>query len=278
MGVKAVVASGWAVDDRAAKEFATRFYDAMLNGAKFGEAVLRARAAVYRAFPDINTWGAYQCYGNPDFALEPGTETGTAAAPHAPQFVGRREVLEAVRSIRSRAVDVDEARRADLVQELSATDRVASEQYADGEVLSEIAHAYSALAEYDWAEDAYRKAFSRGDSKVPVDAVQQFANLLYRRAETTADPAESAAGFAEARKYINWTLELGRTVERLSLMGVSASEKRDLTETRRPVKKSERPCRRLSSTTPRRATRRSRSPTWWMNCAKAISNSTRTRR
>ena len=215
MGVKAVVASGWAVDDRAAKEFATRFYDAMLNGAKFGEAVLRARAAVFRAFPDTNTWGAYQCYGNPDFALEPGTETATAVAAHAPRFVARREVLEAVRSIRSSAVDVDEATRAALVQELSATDRVASQQYADGEVLSEIAHAYSALAEYALAEDAYRKAFSSRDSKVPVEAVEQFANLLYRRAETTADPA----GFTEARRYINWTLELGRTVERLSLMG-----------------------------------------------------------
>jgi len=219
MGVKAVVASGWAVDDRAAKEFATRFYDAMLNGAKFGEAVLRARAAVFRAFPDTNTWGAYQCYGNPDFALEPGTETGTGVAPHAPRFVARREVLEKVRSIRSSAVDVNEVKRAELVQELSATDRVASEQYADGEVLSEIAYAYSALAEYALAEDAYRKAFSSRDSKVPVEAVEQFANLLYRRAESTADPVKSAAGFADARRYIKWTLELGRTVERLSLMG-----------------------------------------------------------
>jgi hypothetical protein len=219
MGVKAVVASGWAVDDRAAKEFATRFYGALLNGAKFGDAVLRARAAVYRAFPDTNTWGAYQCYGNPDFALEPGTETGAAVAAHVPRFVGRREVLEAIRSIRSSAVDVDETRRAALVQELAATDRVASEQYADGEVLSEIAHAYSALEEYTSAEEAYGKAFSSPDSKVPVEAVEQFANLLYRRAESTAGAAKSAAGFAEARRYIKWTLELGRTVERLSLMG-----------------------------------------------------------
>jgi len=49
MGVRAVVAAGWAVDDQAAKEFARTFYREMLNGAEFGKAVQRARDEIYTA-------------------------------------------------------------------------------------------------------------------------------------------------------------------------------------------------------------------------------------
>ena len=71
MGVKAVVAAGWAVNDAAGLVFARSFYQSMLGGGlKFGEAVKRARQDTY-ALGRNNTWGAYQCYGNPDFALTP---------------------------------------------------------------------------------------------------------------------------------------------------------------------------------------------------------------
>ncbi len=67
MGVRAVIAAGWAVDDRAGQAFAAGFYRAMLAGETFGEAVRVARQEVWLRFPDVNTWGAYQCYGDPDF-------------------------------------------------------------------------------------------------------------------------------------------------------------------------------------------------------------------
>ena len=69
MGVRAVVAAGWAVRDDAALVFAEKFYDEMLNGATFGRALMEARIATWRRFPDSNTWGAYQAYGDPDFRL-----------------------------------------------------------------------------------------------------------------------------------------------------------------------------------------------------------------
>lgn len=67
MGVRAVVAAGWAVDDRAGQAFAATFYRHMLAGETFGEAVRIAREDAWLRFPDVNTWGAYQCYGDPDF-------------------------------------------------------------------------------------------------------------------------------------------------------------------------------------------------------------------
>ena len=51
MGCKAVIAAGWAVDDRAANTFAQTFYAAMFAGRRFGQAVLQARVATYEQHP-----------------------------------------------------------------------------------------------------------------------------------------------------------------------------------------------------------------------------------
>ena len=69
MGVKAVIAAGWAVNDQAGLTFAECFYTRMLAGEFFGEAVRAAREEVWERFPDLNTWGAYQCYGDPAYRL-----------------------------------------------------------------------------------------------------------------------------------------------------------------------------------------------------------------
>ena len=68
MGVKAVVVTGWAVNDQAALAFADKFYEQMLNGGTFGMSTKRARKHVYDNY-DNKTWAAYQCYGNPWYKL-----------------------------------------------------------------------------------------------------------------------------------------------------------------------------------------------------------------
>lgn len=70
-GVKCVIAAGWAVNDNAALEFARIFYNRMFRGYTFGISVKEARKAVFEKFSYTNTWGAYQCYGDPFFRLEP---------------------------------------------------------------------------------------------------------------------------------------------------------------------------------------------------------------
>ncbi len=69
-GVRCVIAAGWAVDDSAALEFANVFYDRFLDGYTFGESVLQARRSVFEKYGSTNTWGAYQCYGDPFFRLD----------------------------------------------------------------------------------------------------------------------------------------------------------------------------------------------------------------
>ena len=69
-GVKAVIVAGWEVDDASAQVFAETFYQKFLNGFSFADSVLAARKACYEFNSSNNTWGAYQCYGNPHFKIQ----------------------------------------------------------------------------------------------------------------------------------------------------------------------------------------------------------------
>ena len=57
------------MDDDAAAVFGHRLYDCLLAGMTFGKAVGQARKETYEQFPHSNTWGAYQCYGDPYWKL-----------------------------------------------------------------------------------------------------------------------------------------------------------------------------------------------------------------
>jgi CHAT domain/Caspase domain len=67
IGVRCVVAAGWAVEDEPAKAFAIRFYERLLAGDSFANAVGEARDLAWRM--GGNTWAAYQCYGDPDWVF-----------------------------------------------------------------------------------------------------------------------------------------------------------------------------------------------------------------
>ncbi|HSC81400.1 MAG TPA: CHAT domain-containing protein, partial [Chitinolyticbacter sp.] len=110
MGARAVVAAGWAVDDAAALAFASSFYDSMLSGERFGQAVLAARQRVYDEFnQQNNTWGAYQCYGDGDFQLarRHGHAHDDDDAQHGTDFISPRELAARVAQVASSAGDQD---------------------------------------------------------------------------------------------------------------------------------------------------------------------------
>jgi hypothetical protein len=87
IGVRCVIAAGWAVDDTAASTFATTFYESLLRGNRFIDAVADARARAYSN--DENTWAAYQCYGDADWIFRRtnvDAYSGTTASMH--EFAG----------------------------------------------------------------------------------------------------------------------------------------------------------------------------------------------
>lgn len=99
-GVKAVVAAGWAVDDKAAMDFAEVFYKHMFKGDDFGTAVRYARKYCYTENEHSNTWGAYQCYGNPHYRLTDGKGTQTDEIDH---YVHKKEIIIKLENIARRA-------------------------------------------------------------------------------------------------------------------------------------------------------------------------------
>lgn len=73
-GVKNFVCTAWPVFDDAAQKFACRFYKALLGfddgkPAFVHEAMRSARGEIWNSGTGVETWGAYQHYGNPWFKL-----------------------------------------------------------------------------------------------------------------------------------------------------------------------------------------------------------------
>ncbi len=212
LGVKAVVAAGWAVEDQAARVFADRFYQRMLAGERFGDAVLDARQRANELYPHSNTWGAYQCYGNPDFRLDAGHgKRGEERAPE--RFVARQEILQRLIDIASQAVG---AERQDLLKELESLRDQTPGQWRDGEMLSAFGNAYAELGSFEEAIAAYRQALADQHGSAPLRAAQQIANLLDRRSRKMTGEQQAALR-KEALAWLEKVAPLADTAELASL-------------------------------------------------------------
>ena len=142
-GVRSVVVAGWAVDDAAAETFAAVLYGQMLGGAKFGDAVFKARIATRRTAPDQSTWGAYQCYGDGEHRLPRNISDVSAALQIPPPITvaeARRRIESMVVSIESLGIEADRNR---AEAELLDIERTAKErdwfQRDDGRLCEDLA-------------------------------------------------------------------------------------------------------------------------------------------
>ena len=240
IGVRAVVAAGWAVNDEAAATFAVRFYDELLRGATFGEAVRAAREAAYEQHPGVNTWGAYQCYGDPGFRLQPGG--GAANAGHQRTFTHPREVVmeaeniagDAVRATSDAEVKWQEGRLAQLLKETPE-----KWQYR-GEVGAALGRAAAELGLFPQAIAQYERALAAEDGAVSLQAAEQLSNLEVCQAVALFRPGAKVARAAAERLIrraaarLARLLALGKTTERLNLLG-SLEKRRALISTGQAV-------------------------------------------
>ncbi len=188
MGVRCVVAAGWAVNDKAASLFSETFFSALVQDKKpFGEAVWTARKTVYEQFPYLNTWGAYQAYGDPGYVLDPTRESATRKDGWRP--VAPEELIQGLRGIKC-----DE--KVGLQGTVEAVERLLRKAPATWRDLPEIqavlGEVYGDLgpAGFDLASRAYLRGIAEEDRKgrVPVTAIEQLANLEAREGEWRGGP------------------------------------------------------------------------------------------
>ncbi len=186
MGVRAVIAAGWAVHDLAAKLFAETFYDEMLKGNSFGQAVHLARKAVYEKYENtVNTWGAYQCYGDPDYRLvDNRTPDDRGNDIH---FVHEAEAVTAIENLYQHALTARESNVAWLKQRLPKLEKAAIEEWPkSGMLRTALGRAYGELDMFEEAIQHYEAALSMERADVDLKALEQLANLKARHAEFLA--------------------------------------------------------------------------------------------
>lgn len=229
LGVRCVIVAGWEVNDDCAKAFGLRFYSEMLDGASFGEATLQARRAAYETNQNDNTWGAYQCYGDPDYRLRARTDN-PAAADETDRFVGVSEAIEAAEQIRDavnigleRDLDVQRRQLAKIESEAKRKDWLHS-----APLCAALAEARAELGDLAEAIDYYSSAVRNENAGFKLRAVEQLANLRSRNAvrefrtkpKDARDPADAIATIQASLHTLEMLTEaVGSTPERLSLRG-----------------------------------------------------------
>jgi tetratricopeptide (TPR) repeat protein len=258
-GVRCVVAAGWAVADDPAETFAQQFYAALLSGQRFIDAVAIARKAAWRRSPDINTWAAYQCYGDPDWVFQAeGTDAQNPQPQNANQYaavVSPSSLTLALESLTIKATTVQVPNTAatnkgnDLRQQLQDLEkRFESLWGSQGEVARCFGVAWDAAKDSDKAIAWYERALKAEDGGASLKSYEQLANLRVRQAwrqldgagrqldeaggaipgqEITANASEKfQLKLQQARDEIQRGLEalqqlvaIGATMERLSLCG-----------------------------------------------------------
>ena len=197
IGVRCVVAAGWAVDDDAAYTFAETFYRGILQDKlQFGDAVFEARRDTYRKHGSSITWGAYQAYGDPGWRVDPRAESSNQTAD-AGKFVALEEVIDQIDRIRMgiyrrrESISKSDANR--IAAELKMLLSRCPPSWLDQPAMNfELAQTYALLGG-EYFEDArkfYGASMAAEDKagRVPIAAIEQLANLESRLAESQGDP------------------------------------------------------------------------------------------
>lgn len=241
MGVRAVVACGWAVEDSAALAFAEAFYTAMLQGIPFGRAVFLARQAAHTTSPRGSTWGAYQAYGDPDYRLEE-PRNGSDLDPAAASRLARVTPLELIDQLQGLTVRIRHGGRPQpLLAELEALLQAAPPAWlGQAAVAVAVADVHAAFGG-DQREEACRhyRAALRGhqaSDQLPVRAIEQLANLEARLGESNNDEPRVVAAIERLRALLrladgdappaggppDWQALLGSACKRLAALRARA--------------------------------------------------------
>ena len=246
IGVRALVAAAWPIDDSAASAFAETFYSELIAGRPLGDAITRARNHCAEVGGN-ETWAAYQCYGDPGFVLR-GARTTLGSAVTSPvsdsDLVARLETLAVRTSDLGRpgrgGVQDRRERLLETWTELASWIDSRQNLTANGPIQRRLGTIARDLAEYRSAADRFRQfVIDNSTGKPVVGAIanttsvadlQQTANCLARAAQRDARKARSApdpAGATSIRADIDLAIELARAATDLlpnrESLGVLAS-------------------------------------------------------
>jgi CHAT domain-containing protein len=225
-GVKVVIAAGWAVDDAAALYFTGIFYHAILGGYNFGDAVKEARAKTFAKYPNTNTWGAYQCYGDPFFKL---TEVKKSKGSYAYSYLIAQEAENDLSNLINRC-DTRGASAKSILNDVAAiATAVDAAGIRNAAITEREAMAYAECNDYENAIAKFESLLGLEQAGFSLKALEKYCNLRAKLCvknwqsakEKNKQPAKMDKVIADLKQLIN----MSPTAERLSLMGSAYKRK-----------------------------------------------------
>lgn len=234
IGVRALVAAAWPIDDTAACAFAETFYEELIAGRPLGDTITRARNHSAE-LGGRDTWAAYQCYGDPGFVLR-GARATLGAAVTEP--VSDSDLVARLDTLAVRTSDLGRPGRGGVQDRrerlLTTWNQLAGwidsrpNLAANGPIQRRLATIARDLAEYRSAANRFRQFVINDSSGTPVVGatadttsvadLQQTANCLTRaaqRAARNAQPAPDSDEMNAIRADIDLAIELARAATEL---------------------------------------------------------------
>lgn len=225
IGVKAVIAAGWAVNDAAALDFARVFYSSMFSGDSFGDAVKKARNYIYDKHPGNNTWGAYQCYGDPFFKLK-GISGGRGS--WSPSYIVPQEAeihLDNLLNQLQMATTAGKDHLAELNTIMTAVDR---DVFRTPQIIERVAKIYQELAMYIEAVGNYEELLKMENADFSFSCMEKYCNTRAKLYIKEIFENEKATSTLKKEAYtkierviadLSVLLFAGETAERHNLLG-----------------------------------------------------------
>ncbi|MEP6963883.1 MAG: CHAT domain-containing protein [Polaromonas sp.] len=225
VGVRCVIAAGWAVEDGPAETFATTFYQSLLRGERFIDAVNAARTAAWNDNKQGNTWAAYQCYGDPGWTWSrAGPDAQRAPAALDDQFAGVSSPVALTLALENLVVSMRFGGGKPRLQHdkvVFLESRYAALWGDMGVVAEALGQAFAEAQDLDNAIDWYRKALAAPDGGASLKSVEQLGKLLARRGELRpdADADQARQDIQTALTRLQQLSDMQPTTERYNLLG-----------------------------------------------------------
>ncbi|MVT07941.1 CHAT domain-containing protein [Chitinophaga tropicalis] len=238
-GVKAVVVAGWAVDDNAALDFTREFYQGMFAGDTFGEAIHHAREVIYQKYQTRNnTWGAYQCYGDPFYTLRPradGAKTTTYS------FIIAEEAEIELYNLRNE-LDMGNYSHLDLLNRVAAISKAVDDAGIRNAAITELeALIYADMYEFDLAILKFENLTQIENASFTFSAMEKYCNVRAKKCiidfkANNARRKELQERMEEVIRDLEALIQLGSTAERYTMLGSTYKRKALLSTTSQKMK------------------------------------------
>jgi CHAT domain/Lecithin:cholesterol acyltransferase len=228
-GVKVVIAAGWAVDDAAALYFTENFYNTLLGGANFGDSVKEARLKTFNKFPTNNTWGAYQCYGDPFFRI---TETRSLSG-ESYKYLIAQEAENDLNNLLNQADAIGYTSETLRKKLKLITDAVEKAGISNAPIIEKEALVLTECSEYELAIDKFKELVAMEQAGYSVKALEKYCNirakLCVKNWVNDVDKKGQVTEMNKVIKALEQLLNLSNTAERLSLLGSAYKRKSIIT-------------------------------------------------